>query len=137
MLEVDEDLGRCQPHVASPSNAGGYPAKWVVFATPRKTWNATRTPEPGKHYCLLRVTQSYGDLLETAPAWVTVAGGVLHADRYQNSVLYDARPGVDGVAGSTLMQHFSYVANRRDVWYVANGWLYCYRFVAEHVRVAK
>jgi hypothetical protein len=58
-----------------------------------------------------------------------------HADRYQNSVLYDPRPGEDGVAGSTLMQHFAHVANRRDVWYVANGWLYCYRFVAQHVQV--
>jgi len=58
-----------------------------------------------------------------------------HADRYQNSVLYDSRPGVDGVAGSTLMQHFAHVANRRDVWYVANGWLYCYRYVAQHAEV--
>ncbi len=58
-----------------------------------------------------------------------------HADRYQNSVLYDGRPGVDGVAGSTLMQHFAHVANRRDVWYVANGWLYSYRYVAEHAKV--
>jgi hypothetical protein len=60
-----------------------------------------------------------------------------HADRYENSVLYDARPGVDGVAGSTLMQHFAHVANRRDVWYVANGWLYSYRFVAEHAEVSR
>lgn len=59
-----------------------------------------------------------------------------HADRYQNSVLYDPRPGVDGVAGSTLVQHFAHVANRRDVWYVANGWLYSYRFVAERARVS-
>ena len=59
-----------------------------------------------------------------------------HADRYQNSVLYDSRPGVSGVAGSTLMQHFSHVANRRDVWYVANGWLYCYRYVAQHAKVS-
>jgi hypothetical protein len=68
-------------------------------------------------------------------------GGVFyamfHADRYQNSVLYDPRSGVDGVAGSTLMQHFSYVANRRDVWYAANGWLYCYRLVAQHAIVAR
>jgi hypothetical protein len=60
-----------------------------------------------------------------------------HADRYENSVLYDARPGVDGVAGSTLMQHFARVANRRDVWYVANGWLYSYRFVAKHAEVCR
>jgi hypothetical protein len=60
-----------------------------------------------------------------------------HADRYENSVLYDTRPGADGVAGSTLMQHFAHVANRPDVWYVANGWLYSYRFVAEHAKVTK
>ena len=59
-----------------------------------------------------------------------------HADRYQNSVLYDPRPGVEGVAGSTLVQHFAHVANRRDVWYVANGWLYSYRFVAERAHVS-
>lgn len=59
-----------------------------------------------------------------------------HADRYQNSVLYDLRPGEDGVAGSTLMQHFVHVANRHDVWYVANGWLYSYRYVAEHAKVS-
>lgn len=58
-----------------------------------------------------------------------------HADRYKNSVLYDASPGVDGVAGSTLMQHFAHVANRPDVWYVANGWLYSYRFVFQHAKV--
>jgi len=58
-----------------------------------------------------------------------------HPDRYRNSVLHDPRPGVDGVQGSTLMQHLAYVANRKDVWYVPNGWLYCYRYVAEHARV--
>ncbi len=67
-------------------------------------------------------------------------GGVFyamwHADRYENSVVYDPRPGVDGVAGSTLMQHFGHVADRHDVWYVANGWLYCYRYVAQHVEVS-
>jgi len=44
-----------------------------------------------------------------------------HPDRYHNSVLYDPRPGVDGEAGSSLMQHLAHVANRKDVWYVANG----------------
>lgn len=66
-------------------------------------------------------------------------GGIIyamwHPDRYRNSVLHDPRPGVDGVQGSTLMQHLPHVANRKDVWYVANGWLYCYRYVAEHARV--
>jgi S-adenosylmethionine synthetase len=28
------------------------------------------------------------------------------------------------------------VANRKDVWYVANGWLYSYRYVAENVIAA-
>jgi hypothetical protein len=60
-----------------------------------------------------------------------------HADRYANSVLYDPRRGVDGVAGSTLMQHFAHVANRPNVWYVANGWLYCYRFVAQRTKVSR
>ena len=58
-----------------------------------------------------------------------------HPDRFRNSILYDPRPGVDGVRGSTLMQHLAHVANRKDVWYVANGWLYSYRYVAEHARV--
>jgi len=59
-----------------------------------------------------------------------------HSDRYENSVIHDPRPGVDGTAGSTLIQHLAYVANRKDVWYVANGWLYSYRYVADHARVA-
>ena len=62
--------------------------------------------------------------------------GLWHPDRFKNSVIYDPRPGVEGKEGSTLMQHLAYVANRKDVWYVANGWLYCYRYVAEHVKVS-
>jgi len=68
------------------------------------------------------------------------AGGIFyalwHPDRFRNSVLYDPRPGIDGVRGSTLMQHLAYVANRKDVWYVANRWLYSYHYVAENVRVS-
>jgi hypothetical protein len=68
------------------------------------------------------------------------SGGIFyalwHPDRFRNSILYDPRPGVDGAQGSTLMQHLAHVANRKDVWYVANGWLYSYRYVAEHARVA-
>ena len=71
---------------------------------------------------------------------VCQAGGLFHAlwhpDRFRNSVIYDPRPGVEGVSGSTLMQHLAHVANRKDIWYVANGWLYCYHYVAEHARVA-
>jgi len=55
-----------------------------------------------------------------------------HPDRYQNSVLYDPRPGADGVQGSTLVQHLAHVARHKDAWCVANGWLYCYRYVVEH-----
>ena len=68
------------------------------------------------------------------------SGGIFyalwHPDRFRNSVLYDPSPGVDGVHGSTLMQHLAHVANRKDVWYVANGWLYSYRYVAQNARVA-
>jgi hypothetical protein len=71
---------------------------------------------------------------------VRQAGGIFyalwHPDRFRNSVLYDPRPGADGISGSTLMQHLAHVANRKDVWYVANGWLYSYRYVAQHARVA-
>jgi hypothetical protein len=59
-----------------------------------------------------------------------------HPDRFRNSVLYDPSPGVDGHRGSTLVQHLAHVARRKDVWYVANGWLYSYRYVAQNARVA-
>ncbi len=69
------------------------------------------------------------------------AGGIFyalwHPDRFRNSVVYDPRPGIDGQQGSTLMQHLAHVANRKDVWYVANGWMYSYRYVAEHARVTE
>ncbi len=58
-----------------------------------------------------------------------------HPDRFRNSVLYDPSPGLDGQRGSTLVQHLAHVARRKDVWYVANGWLYSYRYVAQNVRV--
>jgi hypothetical protein len=59
-----------------------------------------------------------------------------HPDRYLNSVIHDTRPGQDGVQGSTLIQHLDHIANHKDVWYVSNGWLYSYRYVAENVSVA-
>jgi hypothetical protein len=68
------------------------------------------------------------------------SGGIFyalwHPDRFRNSVIYDPRPGIDGKQGSTLVQHLAHVANRKDVWYVANGWLYSYRYVAQSARVA-
>lgn len=77
--------------------------------------------------------------LDAAFDRVREAGGICyamwHPDRYQNSVIHDPRPGRDGVQGSTLMRHLAHVANRQDVWYVANGWLYCYRYVAEYATV--
>jgi hypothetical protein len=60
-----------------------------------------------------------------------------HPDRYRNSVIHDARPPIEGVQGSSLIQHLAHVARRPDVWYVANGWLHCYRYVAEHAQVTR
>jgi len=60
---------------------------------------------------------------------------MFHSDRYENSVIYDPRPGIQGMQGSSLMQHLGYVSGRPGVWYVANGWLYSYRYVAEHLVV--
>ena len=60
---------------------------------------------------------------------------MFHSDRYRNTVIYDPRPGVDGEQGSSLMAHLGYVSGRPDVWYVANGWLYSYRYVAERLVV--
>jgi hypothetical protein len=60
-----------------------------------------------------------------------------HPDRYRNSVIHDSRSPIDGVQGSSLIQHLAHIARHKDVWYVANGWLYCYRYVAEHAQVAR
>lgn len=90
--------------------------------------------EPRGRYCAADVAE-----LNAGFDRVHRAGGIFHAlwhpDRFRNSVLYDPRPGVDGARGSTLMQHLAHVANRKDLWYVANGWLYSYRYVAENARV--
>jgi len=80
-------------------------------------------------------------LLNAAFDSVRDKGGIFyamwHSDRYQNSVIHDPRPGVDGIAGSTLIQHLSYVAGQKDIWHVANGWLYSYRYAAENARVVE
>jgi len=60
-----------------------------------------------------------------------------HPDRHSNSGIHDARQPIEGGQGSSLIQHLAHVAGRHDVWYVANGWLHCYRYVAEHARVAR
>jgi hypothetical protein len=68
------------------------------------------------------------------------SGGIFyalwHPDRFRNSVIYDPHSGEDGRQGSTLMRHLDHVANRKDVWYVANGWLYAYHYVTENARIA-
>ena len=61
--------------------------------------------------------------------------GLWHPDRFKNSVVYDRRPGIDGRQGSTLLAHLKHVSGRNDVWYAANGWLYCYRYVAQRAVV--
>ena len=38
-----------------------------------RCWQVTRTPEPGRHYYFVKVTQADGNLLWSAPVWVTVA----------------------------------------------------------------
>ena len=60
-----------------------------------------------------------------------------HPDRYRNSVIHDPRQPIEGAQGSSLIQHLAHVAGRHDVWYVANGWLHCYRYVAEHAQVVR
>ena len=40
--------------------------------TESRCWNPTRTPEPGKHYYFVKVTQADGNMLWSAPIWVTV-----------------------------------------------------------------
>ena len=38
-----------------------------------REWRTTRTPEPGKHYYFAKVTQADGNLIWSAPVWVTVS----------------------------------------------------------------
>jgi hypothetical protein len=50
--------------------------KVVVTDEPNETsrcWRPDHTPEPGKHYYFIKVTQADGNLLWSAPIWVTVA----------------------------------------------------------------
>jgi len=92
-----------------------------------------RRPPKGRYYA------AGVALLNAAFDAVYQKGGVFyamwHSDRYENSVIHDPRPGVDGVAGSILIRHFAHVANRRDVWCAANGWLYSYHYVAQNAKV--
>jgi hypothetical protein len=38
-----------------------------------KCWETTMMPEPGEHFFYVRVTQGDGNMLWSAPIWVTVA----------------------------------------------------------------
>ena len=37
-------------------------------------WTTTRSPEPGPHYYFVKLTQADGNVLWSAPVWVTVGG---------------------------------------------------------------
>jgi len=39
----------------------------------KRTWETTCAPKPGKHYYFAKITQKDGNLLWSAPVWVTVA----------------------------------------------------------------
>ncbi len=93
-----------------------------------------RSPSPGRYYADDVNTMNSG--FDTVYNEGGIFFAMFHPDRYENGVIYDTRTGVDGMSGSSLMQHWGYVAKRTDVWYVANGWLYSYRYVAENVSVA-
>ena len=51
-----------------------------------------------------------------------------HADRYSNNV-------INKLSDSSLVSILSYISNRKDVWYVANGWLMSYYKVSEDAEV--
>ena len=40
----------------------------------RRTWTTVCSPQPGPHYYFVRITQADGNLLWSAPVWVTVIG---------------------------------------------------------------
>jgi hypothetical protein len=63
--------------------------------------------------------------------------GILHPEYYENSVIFDTGEGIEGISGSSFMYHLNYVANIPTVWYVANGWMYSYRYVAENALVSE
>ncbi|HPM80744.1 MAG TPA: hypothetical protein PLF81_08590 [Candidatus Anammoximicrobium sp.] len=94
----------------------------------------SRTPA-GRYYAA--DVQKLNDAFDQVYQSGKIIYAMWHPDRYRNSAIHDPRPGVDGEQGSTLLHHLAYVANRKDVWYVPNGWLYCYRYVAEHACVQK
>jgi hypothetical protein len=51
----------------------------VVVTTEEPTastcgWTTSRSPEPGPHYCFVKLTQTDGNVLWSAPVWVKVGG---------------------------------------------------------------
>jgi hypothetical protein len=114
---------------------------WIAYtdnlwSTDYASWNSTY-----KYYYGMPHTKGYDNLFGGGSSAVTelntafdtvynnhgVFSGVFHPSSYSNSVIYSS--------GSVLMQHLSHVANRKDVWYPANGWMYSYRMVAENALV--
>jgi len=87
-----------------------------------------------------RYYQTEVEALNAAVDKVFAAGGVFyamwHPDRYLNSVIYDnADPPEEGKSGSSLVQHFKHISQRKDIWYAANGWLYLYHLNAAKTEV--
>ncbi len=39
-----------------------------------RRWETTCSPKPGKHYYFVKVTQADGNMLWSAPVWLTVVG---------------------------------------------------------------
>jgi hypothetical protein len=39
-----------------------------------RCWPVSRKPEPGRHYYFVKITQADGNMLWSAPVWVTVSG---------------------------------------------------------------
>lgn len=58
-----------------------------------------------------------------------------HSDRYSNPIINNDTI-IDGHYGSTFVDILNYTANRKDVWYVANGWLAQYEMVKDNVIVS-
>jgi hypothetical protein len=92
-------------------------------------------PESGRYY--RQDVESLDAAFETVYRAGQIFYAMWHPDRYRNSVIHDARQPIEGKQGSSLIQHLAHVAGRRDVWYVPNGWLHCYRYVAEHAQVVR
>ena len=83
---VDEPVGKVEAYVrgSDPDSDDAISkielfedGKVVATDTPNKNarcWPVSRKPEPGKHYCFVKVTQADGNRLWSAPVWVNLDG---------------------------------------------------------------